>query len=191
VHEGRRDIYVVRADGGATRRLTTEPSDDLRPSWSGNGRWIYFGSDRTGTWQVWKIPSEGGPALQVTKKGGREAFESPDRNSVYYHKRDVPGIWRVPVEGGEEAQVLDAGNQGGWAVIEQGLFLLTTRETSGPVIQFLRPSTSQLTEIVTLPKETKIYSSPTHFAVSPDGRWFLYVHVDSIESDLMLVENFQ
>ncbi len=90
----------------------TEPSDEVRPSWSGNGRWIYFGSDRTGTWQVWKLPSEGGPAVQVTRKGGREAFESPDGKSVYYHKRDVPGIWRVPVEGGEEAQVLDAGNQG-------------------------------------------------------------------------------
>jgi hypothetical protein len=60
-----------------------------------------------------------------------------------------------------------------------------------PVIQFLRPSTSQLTEIVTLPKETKIYANPSHFAVSQDGRWILYVQVDSIESDLTLVENFQ
>jgi hypothetical protein len=139
---------------------------------------------------VWKLPSEGGPAVQVTKKGGREAFESPDGKSVYYHKRDVPGIWRVPVEGGEEAQVLDASNQGGWAVIEQGLFLLTTRGTSGPVIQFFRPSTRQLTEVITLPKETKIYPTTPHFAVSPDGRWILYTQVDSIESDLTLVENF-
>jgi eukaryotic-like serine/threonine-protein kinase len=191
VHEGRRDIYVVRADGGAPRRLTTEPSDEVRPSWSGNGRWIYFGSDRTGTWQVWKLPSEGGPAVQVTRKGGREALESPDGRWVYYHKRDVPGIWRVPVEGGEETQVLDAGNQGGWDVIEQGLFLLTTREKSGPVIQSFRPSTRQLTEVVTLPKETKTYPTTSHFAVSPDGRWILYVQVDSIESDLTLVENFQ
>jgi dipeptidyl aminopeptidase/acylaminoacyl peptidase len=61
IHEGRRDVYVVRPDGGAARRLTTEPSDEVRPSWSRNGRWIYFGSDRTGTWQVWKLPSAGRP----------------------------------------------------------------------------------------------------------------------------------
>jgi Tol biopolymer transport system component len=191
VHEGRRDIYVIRADGGPPRRLTTEPSDEVRPSWSGDGRWIYFGSDRTGTWQVWKLPSEGGPSVQVTKKGGREAFESPDGGSVYYHKRDVPGIWRVPVEGGEETQVLDVGNQGGWGVIERGLCLLTLGGTSGPVIQFFRPATRQSTVVAAMAKETNIYTTTSHVAVSPDGRWVLYVQVDNVESDLTLVENFQ
>jgi hypothetical protein len=128
--------------------------------------------------------------VQVTRKGGREAFESPDGASVYYHKRDVPGIWRVPVDGGEETQVLDAGNQGRMVRDRAGLFLITTRETSGPVIQFLRPSTRKLTEVVTLPRGTKIYQAIPHFAMSPDGRWILCSQ-DSIESDLTLVENFQ
>ena len=80
--EGHADIYVVSADGGSPRRFTTEPSQEVRPSWSRDGRWIYFGSNRSDTWQVWKAPAEGGAAVQVTKNGGREAFESPDGKFV-------------------------------------------------------------------------------------------------------------
>jgi Tol biopolymer transport system component len=92
---GHRDIFVVAAEGGFLRRLTTEPSEDVRPNWSADGRWIYFGSDRGGDWQVWKVPSEGGAAVQVTRHGGREAFESLDGKFVYYTKQGpTAGIWR-------------------------------------------------------------------------------------------------
>ena len=53
------DILVVSASGGPPRRITTAPSPDTRPSWSRDGRWIYFASHRRGEWQVWKAPSGG------------------------------------------------------------------------------------------------------------------------------------
>jgi len=37
-------IYVLSIEGGATRQLTNGPDDTVRPSWSRNGQWIYFGS---------------------------------------------------------------------------------------------------------------------------------------------------
>ena len=76
--EGHRDVYVVSVEGGKPKRLTTETSSDVRPSWSRDGRWVYFGSNRSGEWQLWKVPSTGGQAVQVTKRGGREALESAD-----------------------------------------------------------------------------------------------------------------
>src|SRR3989442_8578971 len=33
--------------------------------------------------QIWKAPAQGGLAVQVTKSGGYEAFESPDGKLVY------------------------------------------------------------------------------------------------------------
>ena len=73
-------------------RLTSEPSHEIVPSWSGDGRWIYFASNRTGSGQVWKMPSTGGPAVQVTRQGGFAAFESPDGRFLYYAKGlTVPG----------------------------------------------------------------------------------------------------
>jgi len=185
--EGQRDIYVVSAEGGAARRLTTEPSLDVRPSWSGDGRWIYFGSNRSGDWEVWKLPAEGGSAVQVTRKGGREAFELPDGRFLYYTKFGADGIWRVPVDGGDETKVLDQGRQNYWALCRECLCFLSRTASGAPVIRFYSFATGRLTDIVELPK-AKGYN---HLAVSPDGKWILYSQLDRVDSDLMLVENFR
>ena len=49
-----RDIYVS-SNGGQHHRLTTEPGEDTCPSWTGNGRWIYFRSGQSGSLQIWKM----------------------------------------------------------------------------------------------------------------------------------------
>ncbi|MDQ3545896.1 MAG: serine/threonine-protein kinase, partial [Verrucomicrobiota bacterium] len=93
---GNADIYVMSAEGGKPRPLTLEPSHDVTPSWSRDGRWVYFCSNRSGARQIWKVPAGGGPAVQVTRQGGFEAFESPDGELLYYTKGRGPGgIWQM------------------------------------------------------------------------------------------------
>src|SRR5262249_10208988 len=126
-----RDIYVVDVEGGAPRRITTEPSDEGLASYSRDGKWIYFGSNRTGDSEIWKAPAAGGQAVQVTRHGGFSPFESPDGRYVYYTKNvdaNTPlaqGIWRTPVDGSEEELVLpsfDALYFGDWAVVGNGIY---------------------------------------------------------------------
>jgi len=112
-----REIYVVSAAGGAPLPLTDDAFDDSAPSWSRDGRWIYFHSNRSGVYEVWKMASEGGPATQVTRAGGMRPKESPDKRFVYYRKR-------VPVSGGPESQVLESVNQFNNIIpVENGVFL--------------------------------------------------------------------
>jgi Tol biopolymer transport system component len=88
------------------RQLTTGPGRDHIPSWSLDGRSIYFRSSRSGDHQVWKVPAEGGTEVQVTSNGGELALESP-RGDLYYSKRsgDDWSLWRrSPLD--EESQVL-------------------------------------------------------------------------------------
>jgi hypothetical protein len=117
--------YPDRGVRGRCRALGHEgPSSNVRPSWSGDGRWIYFGSD-PGEWQIWKVPPAGGAAIQVTHNGGREAVETPDGRYVYYAKGSgVRGIWQVPVAGGDEQQVIDRGVEAWWALTERGIVLV-------------------------------------------------------------------
>ncbi len=82
---------------------------DTAPSWSRDGGWIYFASNRSGEWQIWKIPNVGGEPVQITKAGGIGPLESQDGRYLYYAERlgTKPDIWRVPVNGGKEELVLE------------------------------------------------------------------------------------
>jgi Tol biopolymer transport system component len=187
---GDRNIFVVSAEGGKPRLFTEDTFEDARPSWSRDGQWIYFGSNRTGDWQLWKAPAEGGQAVQVTRQGGREAFESFDGKFVYYTKGfGLPGIWKVPVAGGNEIRVLDEALQGFWALLDKGIYFVNLKATPHATIEFFNFATGRTTQIAVVEKELQlVYPS---LAVSPDGRSLLYVQVDSFESDIMLAENFR
>ena len=184
-------LHVVSAGGGAPRRLTSGLYRDIRSSWSRDGRWIYFGSNRaegSGEYQVWKVPSTGGDPVQVTKNGGREPYESSDGKFVYYSKSSgITGIWRVPADGGDEVQALDHGQQGRWALLDNGIVFVDDTQTS---IQFFDFATKEISTVTTLPEGTRL-SSPKQMTVSPDGKWILYVNRDHMQSDIMLVENFE
>ena len=63
IEAGNRDLYLVGADGGAPRRLTHDPSEEIAGTWSRDSRFIYFQSDRTGRAETWRIPvAEGRPS---------------------------------------------------------------------------------------------------------------------------------
>ena len=188
---GTSDIYVVSANGGQARRLTTGPTNSVRPSWSRDGRWIYFGSNRSGASQIWKQPVAGGIAVQVTRSGGEEAFESPDGKFVYWAKLGVPGIWRVPVEGGEETQVMQQSTESLWALFDRGICFFDVSNSAGPVLKLYSFATHQAALLRQFSKDTRVDTESTTLSVSPDGRWILYTQYDHAGSDLMLVENFQ
>ena len=104
------NLYLVPADGGPVKPLTSDAFNNTRPSWSLDGRWIYFASDRTGDWQIWKMPSSGGKPEQITWGGGRDPVVSWDGRRVYYAKSPpIQGIWEVPAEGGQEVQIVGRG----------------------------------------------------------------------------------
>jgi Tol biopolymer transport system component len=61
---GNWDIYTVPADGGKTRALTTEPSQDLGGSYSPDGNYIAFMTNRGG-WSIWIMEADGANPRQL------------------------------------------------------------------------------------------------------------------------------
>lgn len=182
------NVYVMRLADGRVHAVTNDRWANVRPSWSGDGRWIYFGSTRSGVNQVWKVASAGGDAVQVTKNGGFEAFESPDGRHVYYALANgVAGIWQVPVTGGEERQLLPIGTLSTFAVSARGIFVLQ-RSAKSPTIDFFDVATRQLAPVAYLPAGTRLAPSSPGVAVSRDGASVLYVTYDQWNSDIHMLE---
>ena len=180
-------IYVIGSEGGAARRITPAGVSSVRPSWSHQGSRIYFGSDQSGVWEIWRADLQGGSPIQVTRKGGREAFEDARGEFVYYTKRSpLRGIWRVPATGGEESNVSRFGLQGRWAVGGHGLYYL-----KGPdQLEFLEFSTMRPLPLPT-PGLQLNESIANMIAAAPDDRWILLTMLVRSESHLTLVQNFR
>ena len=66
-NRGRSDLWLTGTDGQNLKRLTTHEASDTSPSWSADGQWIYFLSTRSGSSQVWRIPTCGGEAEQASR----------------------------------------------------------------------------------------------------------------------------
>ncbi|MEZ5396110.1 MAG: hypothetical protein R2724_25335 [Bryobacterales bacterium] len=145
------DVYVVDGDGGTPRRLTYAPSNEGSPSYSVNGKWIYYMSDRTGRPEIWKVASAGGEEQQVTQYGGYQAIESPDGVWLYYSKsirrpatpesvpgKGEPGIFRMPAAGGPEERVFEEGVHGRWALSRTGIYILRSGDRAGHRIPSVR-----------------------------------------------------
>jgi len=189
--DGRAVLYRIDAAGGPPTGLTDGTTDALAPSWSRDGRWLYFASNREDGWQIWKMPAQGGEAVRVTPEGGYLGFESMDGKTLYFSKYAVPGLWSLPAEGGPETRVVDdlgISDWGNWTVADAGLYYVS-RTPEGPVLTHLDPATRETTYLHT-------WSGPplSHepgLSVSPDGQRLFFARADRIESDIVLVEEFR
>jgi len=82
------DIFRIPAAGGEAQQLDSNPGYDDGPDYSPDGQWIYFNSDRSGSWDVWRIPADGaGPgdqkAEQVTSDEMEDWFPHPSPDSKW------------------------------------------------------------------------------------------------------------
>jgi len=71
--DGNLDIHVLDLATRQTRRLTTHRAIDTESSWSPDGRYVYFTSDRSGGPQVYRVPAAGGTPERVTFEGSYNA----------------------------------------------------------------------------------------------------------------------
>jgi Tol biopolymer transport system component len=195
--DGNSDVYLVGADGGHLRRLTTEPSIDGVPSWSGDGRWIYFGSTRAGVIaDTWRISPNGGEAIRLTHNGSFEPRESPDGRHLFYLDTPPAGVavgstarlMRLPLGGGHEEPVLEGVRPFLWSVTDTGI-VFVTREPDFDAIDVYRFSDRRVTRVGRL--GFRIPGIYTHMTGSRDGRWALATKMVRFDSDLMRLDNFR
>jgi Tol biopolymer transport system component/DNA-binding winged helix-turn-helix (wHTH) protein len=185
-------VYLVDSEGRNLHVLTAGNSQDCVPSWSRDGKAVYFASDRTGNWQVWRRELSSGNETPVTRHGGFAAFESYDAKTIYYSRLEGGGIWKIPVGGGQEDRVTDSLHLGYWghfAVTENGIYLVDSDAEGGPAIMYYDFQTGRLSLVLTFTQ----YPTPwfPNLAASRDGRMLFYATVEFQNTMISMVENFR
>ena len=66
------NIYVVDAEGGQARQITTNPAYDTDPMWTYDGKSIIFASYRNKSKDIYRIPATGGTPVRLTSHPGNE-----------------------------------------------------------------------------------------------------------------------
>jgi len=186
------EVYLLEVGAGVPRLLVTLPgADNGGPSWSRDGKWLYFYSDRGGSVQLWKTQLDGGGSpIQVTRSGGVFAMESADRRFLYYAKLEIPGIWRMPLQGGEETRILDQPYRPfawwDWALGQNGIYFIDFKTKPNITVGFFEFATRKIAPIWTLATPPFVGLS-----ISADGKSILFAQNESRRSDIVLVKNFR
>jgi Tol biopolymer transport system component len=97
------DIYVMRADGRGTRRLTSTNDDDQHPTWSPDGRSIAFSRGTPGDIYIMRPNGSNVRKLLAHPTGESEPAWSPDGKWIAYVQREpgspVRDLWLMRSDG--------------------------------------------------------------------------------------------
>jgi hypothetical protein len=104
------DLYEIDSSGGEAKALTRGMGFDVQPTYSPDGQWIAFISDRSGADNVWVMRNDGSNLRQISLGGDDTVLASPawapDGRSIYVsrfrwslHNYE---LWRYELDGTEQ-----------------------------------------------------------------------------------------
>jgi Tol biopolymer transport system component len=112
------DIWVMNADGGQKRRLTSGPAAEWGPTLSPDGSRVAFVSSREGSADIFVMNSDGtGATINLTSYGPNSAQYapawSPDGTRIAFVSDEggKPNIWVMRPDGSERYNLTDEPNK--------------------------------------------------------------------------------
>jgi len=155
--EGKKEIYVMDADGTNVKRLTHNLADDVNPSWSPDGRKILFDSERDGNQEVYVMDADGGNQIRLTRNNAADitATWSPDGSLIAFaSNRDTgppynpynPDIYVMNADGSNVRRIVndaefDIGPQ--WSPDGRKIVFMTGRNRNFDVYEMNADGTGQ------------------------------------------------
>ena len=191
--DGHVHVWTIPAEGGSPRRITKPTGDQTVPTWSRDGKWIYFSEARDGGRDIWRAPATGGPAEQLTRTGtGFLAYETADGASLLYQPKygDSP-LLVMPLKGaGPPRRLVECVRHASFIPVGTTIVYAGCEPRTTP----------SLHSIDLVSGRDRLLGTLEHFppdplghplAVSPDRKTILFAGQMRPGADLMLIEHFR
>jgi serine/threonine protein kinase len=191
--EGQWNIWAIDADGGSLLRLTSSPAAHNSPTWSHDGRFVYFSSDRGGAETIWRVPVAGGPEEQMTHSGGGRCEEAADGQTLFFLRATFGNspLLAVSLAGGQERTVVDCVPRFGYALGQAGIYHVGCGGDPRAVPLWLRDTATGRDRLLGTLERPATARGLMGLTVSADGKTILYTKLIGEGSDLVLIENFR
>ncbi len=177
VFGARGDVFTVPAKDGSVRNLTRTPGiREKSVSWSPNGRWIAYVSDRTGEDEIYITPHDGmGKEQQVTS--GYKGFKfgpawSPDSKKIAWADKDLR-LWYITIDDKKPVEMVhgkffDITNYS-WSPDSKWLVYDNNDENGNAVVYLYSLADRKITPITTS-------MTNSNFAMfDPDGKYLYFL----------------
>ena len=188
----RADVYIVDIVERTPRKLSTDTPGAFNPSWSHDGKWIYFvgGSNDAAGERIYRVSPEGGKSEVLTNARGYWPLESPDGQTLYFAENSGTSFTLHTASlnpTGTESHVDGVpplSFVANWDIVQGGVYFFPMDDIL--TLNYFDFSTRKARPIF------KISGGGAFpgLSVSADGRYILYPELDDYRSDIMLVDNF-
>jgi serine/threonine protein kinase/Tol biopolymer transport system component len=153
-------------------RLTFGSGLQTDVTFSPDGRFIAYASDRAGNFDIWVQPVAGGDAVQITKSPAPDTQPawSPDGSTIAFRsERDGGGVFLVPALGGQQRKLASEGVYPRWSPDGSQVLLQSAAWWNAPdsiALVVVRPGEAARPIIADFLKGGRFYWAGWH----PDGR---------------------
>jgi Tol biopolymer transport system component/tRNA A-37 threonylcarbamoyl transferase component Bud32 len=182
------DVYTLDLARRIPKKLDVGAGEASVPTWSHDGKWIYFVSGAEGRNRIFRVGRDGGQALAVSTSSGFLPKESVDGQYLYFASSGGsttllraslnPIGTESRVEGIPALSFLD-----NWTVVREGVYFYPADDIS--TLSFFDFANKKLRPI--LKGDTAYFG----IAASPDERYLLYARHSVPKRDIMLIDNFR
>ncbi|MGC1905951.1 MAG: winged helix-turn-helix domain-containing protein [Candidatus Acidiferrum sp.] len=185
------DVYIFDLAERVPRKLNVGTGEASIPTWSHDGRWIYFiagGGGGEGGGRIFRVPSQGGQPIAISSSRGYLPKESLDGRYVYFALGSSPATLLMaslnPI--GTESRVEGVAAlsfNDNWTVTLDGIYFYPADDFS--TLSYFDFASKRVHPI--LKGQLAFYG----ISVSPDGHYLAYAKHHIPKRDIMLIDNFR
>jgi Tol biopolymer transport system component/DNA-binding winged helix-turn-helix (wHTH) protein len=191
---GHPEVYISDISELKPRKLVSNIPEMSEPSWSQDGKWIYFVMTTPGTvsGKIYRCPASGGDGIAISRDGVDTPLESLDGKAVYFATENAVGAplsvaWINPSSPSNASALEEMPRLWStlnWTVVSGGIYFVPAESPKS--IHYFDFKSKRAHEVFKVDKDFGFGLS-----VSGDGHWILYSQMDEENRDIMLVEHLR